>query len=60
MGMPFFVVLEMLLLALVRSTDRTLDLLAKDGIVVVREGLVIDLKWSWARAFTHRSSNCLN
>jgi len=48
MGMPFFVVLEMLLLALVRSTDRTFDLLAKDGIVVAREGLVIDLKWSWA------------
>ena len=46
MGMPFIVVLEMLLLALVRSTDRTLDLL-KDLVKVVRKRLVIDLKWPW-------------
>jgi hypothetical protein len=48
MGMPFVVVLEVLFLALVRSTDRTLDLLAKDGIVVACKRLVIDLKGSWA------------
>lgn len=47
MGMPFLVVLEMFLLALVRSTDRTLDLL-EDLVKVVCKRLVIDLKWSWA------------
>jgi hypothetical protein len=46
MGMPFLVVLEMLLLAVLRSTYRALDLL-KDLVKVVRKRLVIDLKRSW-------------
>ena len=42
------IILKVLFLALVRSTDRALDLLAKDGIVVACKRLVIDLKRSWA------------
>jgi len=45
--MPFIIVLEVLFLAVLRSTDRTLQL-PEDGIVVVGKRLVIDLKGSWA------------
>ena len=47
MGMPFVIVLEVLFLAVLRSTDRTLQL-PEDCVIVVCKRLVIDLKRSWA------------
>ena len=48
MGMPLVIVLKVLLVALVRLTDRTLQFSSKDGIKVVAKCFVVDLERSWA------------
>ncbi len=51
MGMPFVVVLEVLFIAIVRTTHRTFHPSAKDGIKVLAKGFVINLKWPWTGPF---------